>query len=58
MKKNILIAFIVLGLIGMLCSLWLMLTASDASEFRISYMSLFGWGIVFGASAIAECETN
>jgi hypothetical protein len=58
MKKNILIAFIVLGLIGILCSLWLMLTASDGSEFRISYMSLFGWGIVFGASAIAECETN
>ena len=42
----------------MLCSLWLMLTAQDVSEFRISYMSLFGWGIVFGASAIAECETN
>jgi hypothetical protein len=58
MKKNILIAFIVLGLIGMLCSLWLMLTAGNVSEFRISYMSLFGWGVVFGASAIAECETN
>jgi hypothetical protein len=58
MKKNILIAFIGLGLIGILCSLWLMMTAQDASDFRLSYISLFGWGIVFGASAIAECETN
>jgi hypothetical protein len=57
MKERILIALIVLGLIGTLCSLWLMMAAANGNEFLFATLNLFGWLSVAGGVVI-HLENN
>jgi hypothetical protein len=56
MKKSILF-LILLGLVGVLCSLLLSLTASSEADYGFALFNLIGWTTVLGVSVWAD-STN
>ena len=56
MKKSILF-LILLGLVGVLCSLFLSLTANNVGDYGFAMFNLVGWTTVLGVSVWAD-STN